>query len=281
MSATESQPLLASDLDYDEIDLTLLESSIHEKSRKRGRTSVVSEQKKTTKSESKKLMDESISTGLAQPIPVTNKGYKLLKKFGYERENVGLGKVGGIIEPLSFSKREYDDKSGIGTNELRKRIENDNIEKLKVMERNRENILGNFRTNIQSKVELANSIKLLHTAAKVIYELDSRAGVDQHDLWPIQYQVLESNIELTENAPPDTKELKLQYLESTLRHQDRCEVSDSMKIDETNLSEVYRLVYKSLNYLRSNYFYCIHCGCAYEDSNELDSFCPGIEENDH
>lgn len=46
------------------------------------------------------------------------------------------------------------------------------------------------------------------------------------------------------------------------------------------LSIAERLI-QVLEYLRVSYFYCFWCGCGYANKIDLESNCPGLEEDDH
>jgi hypothetical protein len=38
---------------------------------------------------------------------------------------------------------------------------------------------------------------------------------------------------------------------------------------------------KVIDYLKSQYYYCFWCSVKYSDQEDLDSNCPGPEEDDH
>lgn len=64
-----------------------------------------------SKKKVQELMEERTAEGMETAIDNTNKGFKLLQKFGYT-EGQGLGKNNtGIENPLKIVKRENNDRS--------------------------------------------------------------------------------------------------------------------------------------------------------------------------
>ena len=51
--------------------------------------------------------------------------------------------------------------------------------------------------------------------------------------------------------------------------------------DDCDLETLESHLRKMIAYLRTTYFYCIYCGCSYEDENDLIANCPGISRDDH
>ena len=95
------------------------------------------------------LMEDERQKGLANPLPSSNIGFKLLQKFGYS-EGEGLGKDGqGIIEPLKVEKRPNKDFSGLGILERKRKrqeMSRRNEEELKDL---REKLKQQFKTNLK------------------------------------------------------------------------------------------------------------------------------------
>ena len=52
------------------------------------------------------------------------------------------------------------------------------------------------------------------------------------------------------------------------------------EVAETETDDDARLL-ECLTYLRSEHFYCLYCGCTYENSESLNAECPGLTDDDH
>ena len=51
--------------------------------------------------------------------------------------------------------------------------------------------------------------------------------------------------------------------------------------DECDLDTLSRHLQKMMNYLRTTYFYCIYCGCSYDNESDLIANCPGLNRDEH
>jgi hypothetical protein len=121
-------------------------------------------------------MNTTLEEGLSSSISETNKGYKLLSKFGYNPE-CGLGKHGqGIKEPISIIKNDLDNY-GIGL------IEEQNKKKLKTIHE-KEMLETQFINTLKTERIKKLDIKDLYQAKKCIMELDIQHNISYHNMWP-------------------------------------------------------------------------------------------------
>ena len=58
------------------------------------------------------------------------------------------------------------------------------------------------------------------------------------------------------------------------------EADDDQEEEESSMGDVEKLALVT-KYLRSTYFYCIWCGTAFEDMEDLDQNCPGDNAEIH
>eukprot|EP01121_Diplochlamys_sp_Union-15-3_P018074 TRINITY_DN6502_c0_g1_i1.p1 TRINITY_DN6502_c0_g1~~TRINITY_DN6502_c0_g1_i1.p1 ORF type:complete len:253 (+),score=55.27 TRINITY_DN6502_c0_g1_i1:41-760(+) len=203
----------------------------------------------------KQLEVESREKGLNEPIPETNKGFKLLEKMGYKK-GMGLGRQGtGIIDPLSLEIKTS--KTGLGKDDFKKKqeelfkIRNKLIDKQKETQRRKVELSYNDR--MRSKFEDKKSISHVTQLISISKQLDIQENKSDNPLM-VEFDELEK-----EDNPISLRE----YLEVM-----EPEVRAKKLID-------------FLEYLRSTYKYCYFCGTKYDSQEELNEKCPGLLEDVH
>ena len=236
-------------VDYDDMIFSdVLDST---KGRKRSAVDVPLHKKVLKKAEIERLMDDNRESVQAIAIPEENRGYKLLQKFGYCPSQGGLGKLStGLTVPIAISRRAVNNRAGLGVEEQKKKLADEEVKVKKEVVKVREDMIHNFKSGMIHLHHQQTSARHLKSASKVIFELDFRSGVTENNLWP------------TDTSPEDSL--------------------DPLDVSTTGYDEekTARLT-ESLLYLKEKYNYCIFCGFQYEGSDEFSQGCPGPSENDH
>eukprot|EP01039_Chlorochromonas_danica_P009497 gene9497-10494_t len=212
------------------------------------------------------LMEERVEEGLECPIPPSNKGFQLLRRFGYSGDS-GLGKKGdGAPDPLTVQIRPARDHSGIGKRKDR--------EKLK---RFRANLEAEKETNRRQRDFLQETSSLYHRqklmrdldqAKKTIFELDLAADLPPHRLSEEMHALLSNtsslDIPLGNSDNDDDGE-----------EEGRSDGEDKPQEDPQDI------LYDCLDYLRRQHYYCFYCGIAFKNEEDLTANCPGLLDEDH
>jgi hypothetical protein len=216
------------------------------------------------------LMSATIEVGMNHPIEKTNKGYKLLEKFGYkESSNVlhtisnpnattgasgsSLHEVNGgatikpDITPLRVVMRDPTFKGGVGTqevvvganNSLAATICNRNLSQETDSEAR---LRGQFLSDQALKLKLREEASLLRRVKLLAYELDYKLNP----------------LEAGEAGPGEEGSLHNLRLEEL-----------QMQVDGV------------IEHLRSIHNYCVHCGCQFDSGDDLALSCPGPALDDH
>ncbi|KAK9829286.1 hypothetical protein WJX72_004951 [[Myrmecia] bisecta] len=196
-----------------------------------------------------KTMVQARDDGLAQPLPSDNRGFALLSKMGYQPGS-GLGKhASGQTTPLPLLPKSA--RSGLGIDEAKRR----QVE----LRREQQQLRGVKRARVDKQWQVAfkqqqstrladrHAAELLTSARQVCQTLDERAGLEASIMWPCQ-------VNTDDNIEPDND------WEATSA-QDRLE--------------------DVVLYLRERHYYCVYCGCQYDDASDLARSCPGREEEQH
>ncbi|XP_070697275.1 G patch domain-containing protein 11 isoform X1 [Pempheris klunzingeri] len=216
---------------------------------------------------------------LQSTISSSNKGFALLQKMGY-RAGQGLGKEGaGRVDPIPLNIKT--DRGGIGMEEVKKRKAEEELErrqqKVRVKQQNETKSLEDFRfaasrhrpsmqygrhsvcgcdpllfhsrSRVRTEREERKTEGDLRRSQRACEQLDSQKGitVPREDwYWPKP----ESDDE--EEEDDDSKE-------------------DEEAVELTSFDKLHILT----SYLRGVHVYCIWCGTAYNDEDDLSSNCPG------
>jgi hypothetical protein len=304
-------------VDYDDMNLTVLEiaaSASSTRCNKRGRNSSSLQQQqqppnKLSKAAIEELMDAKREEALGQSIATeNNKGFQLLTKFGYSKE-IGGGGLGkdqkGINQPLAVVKREAGDRLGLGAVDPIKQQVEDALKQKQQQTVQRDQMAAHFQSNVQAQQVTLKVQRLLKKAGKVVLELDSREGIPQHDLWPPEFcetrpasgssgdvagghgseevAVGEEYFAIyTDDDGPPTGSNRNRL---ATHHSSSTALGGASSGSTTEVGGVQvdpgPQLEASLTYLRSNYSYCMYCGCQYENQADLLASCPGLTEDDH
>ena len=232
----------------DDVDLRVTNSS---KGRKRSPVGDRPPKKILKRVEIERLMDDNRESVQAIAIPEDNRGFKLLQKFGYCPSQGGLGKLcTGLAIPIAMNKRTLNNRAGLGVEEQKKKLADEEVKVKKEVVKVREEMIHNFKSGLIHFHEEQISARHLRNASKVIFELDFRSGVIENYLWP-----------------------------TDISHEDSL---DPVDVSATGYDEekIVRLR-QSLLYLKEKYNYCIFCGFQYESSDDFLQGCPGPSEDDH
>ncbi|CDS07217.1 hypothetical protein LRAMOSA09740 [Lichtheimia ramosa] len=190
--------------------------------------------------------------GLKQSVSEDNKGMQMLMKMGFKK-GMALGKSG-------------DGRSGIGT---KRALE----EEAKKQETKRQNVdPEEYRELMAQRAKEAQRMRRSRAAASLVEKLDKDKGIEMNILWifniPEKTEDEEQEQEKDELSGQDEKaEESLPYPEEEM------EVLKALPLEE----RLERLV----TYLRNEHNYCFWCAVKYNDQQDLDENCPGLEEDDH
>lgn len=215
----------------------------------------------------KELEEEQRSAGLDRALTSDNKGFALLQKMGY-KPGMKLGKQAtpsasnkGLEEPIKVKVKA--DRGGLGREELiHEKIAAKEKKKLEIKvwkERETARLTEEYRQRMRDKVVMKQLSGDLRKSQRICEQLDSETGVEE----PLRPWFWFSN--QSETADDD----------------DYYEEEEEEEEEEESALEPEEQLFFILEYLRSKYFYCIWCGTKYEDDNDMDSNCPGMEKDDH
>ncbi|XP_045436475.1 LOW QUALITY PROTEIN: G patch domain-containing protein 11 [Pipistrellus kuhlii] len=198
--------------------------------------------------------------GLKNALGCDNKGFALLQKMGY-KSGQALGKSGdGIVEPIPLNVKTG--KSGIGHETLLKRKAEEKLEsyrrKIHMKNKAEENAAEQFRMRLKSKQDEMKLEGDLRRSQRACQQLDTQKNIQvPREAW--YWLKLEEETEEEEE-------------EENKQDEDEYESEDLSVLDKLQILT---------SYLREEHLYCIWCGTAYEDKEDLSSNCPGPTSTDH
>ncbi|XP_023603547.1 G patch domain-containing protein 11 isoform X2 [Myotis lucifugus] len=198
--------------------------------------------------------------GLKNALGCENKGFALLQKMGY-KSGQALGKSGdGIVEPIPLHVKTG--KSGIGHETLIKRKAEEKLEsyrrKIHMKNKAEENAAEQFRMRLKSKQDEMKLEGDLRRSQRACQQLDTQKNIQvPREAW--YWLRLEEETEEEEE-------------EENEQDEDEYESDDLSVLDKLQILT---------SYLREEHLYCIWCGTAYEDKEDLSSNCPGPTSADH
>ncbi|XP_014636600.1 PREDICTED: G patch domain-containing protein 11 isoform X1 [Ceratotherium simum simum] len=198
--------------------------------------------------------------GLKNALGSENKGFALLQKMGY-KSGQALGKSGdGIVEPIPLNVKAG--KSGLGHEALLKRKAEEKLEsyrrKIHMKNQAEAKAAEQFRMRLKNKQDEVKLEGDLRRSQRACQQLDTQKNIQvPREVW--YWLRLE---EETEEEEEEEKE------------------QDEDEYTSEDLSVLEKLQILT-NYLREEHLYCIWCGTAYEDKEDLSSNCPGPTSADH
>ena len=165
------------------------------------------ERKKQRKIIQQEYMNKTLQQGLNKPIDESNKGFKLLEKFGFKKEEGGLGKLGtGIQEPIK-AVPSSSMNLGIGKEKHLIEIQNKRKEKLIKNQKDIKLLENNYRKILKYGQECKQIKYDIYQCEKIIEQLDQRNDIIRHELWPLEVLQKEDNeddvVEYEEENEPD------------------------------------------------------------------------------
>ncbi|KAJ4345533.1 uncharacterized protein N0V89_011666 [Didymosphaeria variabile] len=247
---------------------------------------------------------------LATALPETNKGFKMMAKFGFKQGDT-LGKAENARkEPIQVNVKE--DRSGIGLeSEKKRKLREAWDEAARVAKRSKEEE-GDYledRKQQQKEKKMERDLDSAQRTAERLFEKEAEemAGPSSEEkplkdinvLWRIrarrrvekehdrrQRRELENSLAsrlptLAQDQEEDTdtkiaagRDVAPFYtsLENDLEDEDP-------ELAEFEALPVAERLQKLLVFLREQYKYCLYCGYQYPDANM--EGCPGITEEDH
>ncbi|XP_017292164.1 G patch domain-containing protein 11 [Kryptolebias marmoratus] len=198
---------------------------------------------------------ESREAALQTSISNQNKGFALLQKMGY-KAGQGLGKEGaGRVDPIPLNIKA--NREGFGMEEVKKRKAEEELhhyrQKVRAKQQNEAKSVEDFRTRVRTEREERKIEADLRRSQRSCEQLDSQKGVSvPREAWYWPGVDADNEDDAAEEEEEEVTELtsfdKLQILTS---------------------------------YLRGIHFYCLWCGTAYNDEDDLCSNCPGDTAADH
>lgn len=213
------------------------------------------------------LEQEEREKGLQTKVSEENKGMKMLMKMGFKK-GTSLGQ-GGIVEPITVDLKSG--RSGIGMDsELKKRArEQEEEEARKRVDIDPED----YRATMAQKAKEYKYTRYINAAVSICEKLDEENDIKSNILWtlkPIQPTTEEE--ETTEAIEEKSEEVEEAEKEP---------VYEQELVDKLKALTLEQQLEAINTYLRDTYFYCFWCRAKYSDKNDLDTNCPGIEEEDH
>ncbi|KAL7073265.1 hypothetical protein ACQ4LE_007323 [Meloidogyne hapla] len=219
--------------------------------------------------------------GISQPIGSESKGFKLLSLMGYKPGmSLGVKREGnqseGIKEPIPIQVKA--DRSGVGheeeQNEKQRQICEAHMDRMKKRARMEESLAVDFRNKKRMHAIQRQIISDIQQARSACQQMDLSAGkeVPEHFwFWPIYSSKLP---EVSDEEEDDNENLTYNYTNGRVAP---VEV-DFNAMDEDELDNSLAHI---IGYLRREHFYCVWCGCAYSDSEDIEKACPGSTRSAH
>jgi hypothetical protein len=220
-------------------------------------------------------MDQNLKAGLSQPIDESNKGFKLLEKFGFKKEQAGgLGKNGtGIQEPIEVRPQMLNNmktsRRGLGKEKSIEQLQTRFKEKLIRHQANMASLESDFRQSLKYIQECKQMRGDVIRAEKIIEQLDQRFDIDSHSLWPRPIVVDEAEHSIT---------VEEHDVDGIPERQAEGEDDDINSVDYPTLLQKLET---RITYLRSTHTYCLYCGCSFEDFDDMCDNCDGPMRDDH
>nr|XP_023652099.1 G patch domain-containing protein 11 [Paramormyrops kingsleyae] len=210
----------------------------------------------------KEQEQESREAKLQSSISNENKGFALLQKMGY-KAGQGLGKEGaGRVEPIPLNIKT--DRGGIGMEAVQKRKAEEKLEqnrqKVRIKQQVEKQSLEDFRLRMRSEREQRQTEGDLRKSQRVCEQLDNQKDITvPRESW----------------YWPDTTNKEEEDEEDEEEEQEVEDEDEGQQL--TSLDKLQILT----SYLRGVHLYCIWCGTAYSDEDDLNANCPGDTASDH
>nr|CAD2145557.1 unnamed protein product [Meloidogyne enterolobii] len=220
--------------------------------------------------------------GISKPIGSDSKGFKLLSLMGYKPGmSLGIKREGsqneGIKEPISIQVKA--NRSGVGheeeQNEKQRQVCEAHMERMMKRARMEESLAVDFRNKKRMHALQKQIISDIQQARSACQQMDLCAGKDVPEhfwFWPIYSTKLPE----TSDNEDDDNENNFSYNYSNGRV-----APVEINFNEMDEDELDNSLSHIIGYLRREHFYCVWCGCAYSDSEDIENACPGSTRNAH
>ncbi|EMR11715.1 hypothetical protein PNEG_00149 [Pneumocystis murina B123] len=212
-----------------------------------------------------------------------SKAMTMMFKMGYRKgEALGQKQSEGKLEPLEINMKT--DRLGIGHKTMQKQKIEQEIQKI------RENEI-----DYESRMRLEREKKYLEAkvleAQKVCENLDKKESLDEprkiNVLWRgLVVQRIEKEMEKRRrhgifDRPEDSQDFLSDEIKPPRHTHIEWNEDEDMELYAFNQLDPGIRLEKILDFLRQNYNYCFWCGYAYQNEEELSTYCPGKKEEDH
>ncbi|XP_018496027.1 G patch domain-containing protein 11 [Galendromus occidentalis] len=204
------------------------------------------------------LEEEQRKEGLSKPIDESNKGFALLSKMGF-KPGMSLGTQStsspepALVAPIEV-KMKTDGRGGLGMAAKKEESAKERLQKHleEASKRDCSKMAKNFRKDKQSQYDdraLRGDVQKSQRACRQLeLELGLTRPKKKH-FWPPQ--------------PEEDDD------------QESSDVNDDDSPNDDEPADESEVLRDLTHHLRFQYFYCIWCGCKYEDSDDLEKSCPG------
>ncbi|KAI6223668.1 Coiled-coil domain-containing protein 75 [Aphelenchoides fujianensis] len=230
---------------------------------------------------------------LAKPVDATNKGFNLLAKMGF-KPGMAIGKPRAEGDEAAAEARLHEpidlkiklSRTGLGHETMQKEQQQERCEAhMKQMQeraKKSDELAEDFRKRKRdvalSRVLIGDIVK----ARKACQDLDLRAGIQKPDrphLWPVHRRVEPSTSAVDDPLP--LKRMRVEEVVYKHFYSNGEEAEPEDPLDELEEEELIQRLSIVDDYVRERHFYCLWCGCAYENDEELRTACPGRTKEDH
>ncbi|GAQ86134.1 hypothetical protein KFL_002720080 [Klebsormidium nitens] len=227
--------------------------------------------------------------GMAQAIPQGNIGFKLLEKMGYKPGgSLGQPEQGGITEPLELKVKRA--KTGLGRDEI---IQQEQQEKAarraraaEHRQRQQQELALDFRDRAKGRWDFRKVRRDLGRAETALATIEGEDGPwrDVVSLEGVNKDgngsVLEGDSVLEDEVGLDVRIARKRKLRPGERSLDEEEEAKNA-VEEVSDEDRVRILERMLRRLRDKHWYCIYCGVKYDSQEDIDTECPGEDEDLH
>jgi len=231
--------------------------------RKRVREETGKKKAREHKTKSMKVKEaEGREEKLNKSIDESNKGFAMLTKMGFKK-GMGLGKQGqGRAEPIPLDLKFG--RKGLGTEEEEKRkVQKRHMAlmmRAKQKQASEQLLKGDFVDRRRKKENEYQIRKDFAKSQKCCEQLDAAKNLDMPFPWAWPATLVDTGKCEAEKEEGD----------GFVDVEEEEEEEEEEKLEEVDLH-----LDTLTNYLKSMHNYCIWCGTAYNDTEDMDSNCPG------
>ncbi|KAF1830329.1 G-patch-domain-containing protein [Decorospora gaudefroyi] len=283
------------------------ETSLQRAARKRKEGEARARQK--TKAEREEEAEASREASLATALPETNKGFKMMAKFGFKQGDA-LGKSeDGRKEPIRVSVKE--DRGGIGLESEKKRKFREQFEAAERLAKRAKEEEGDYLEVLRQEQKEKKAERDLNSAQRTAERLFDKEAEEKGTPESSEKPLKDINVfwRIRARRREEKKRDKQQRRElnnsiasrlPTLAHEDDDDddkvaqgrdlapfyttLENDREDEDSELAEFEALpiterLQKVLLFLREEYRYCLYCGHEYPDADM--EGCPGVTDEDH